>query len=231
MKKRVVLLSFAAIFSVVSAQAGDFSQTIVKERNIQNHINEVGFRILNANQIDVRMIFAYNKKDKLIKGEPALLKRKIVLYENTIKQTGNDDEIAALLSREICKTAESYTGEFKGIVGGAQTKLAPKKFEIFFDKRGVDFMVKAGYNPLGMITYLNKTYPQKRTDRFSRTNLTSKRLANIYEYIYVKYPFFLANNSYAENQYYQNFLLTSQENRRKLQQKIKSNSKEIIKYE
>ena len=62
-------------------------------------------------------------------------------------------------------------------------------------------------------------------------NLASKRLAIIYEYIYTKYPYFLANNAYIENEHYQNFLLSSQENRRMLQEKIKTGSKKELKYE
>ena len=51
----------------------------------------------------------------------------------------------------------------------------------------------------------------------------------VYEYIYEKYPSFLANNCYADNIYYQNFLLTSENNRKKLAEKIKTNSKDIKK--
>ena len=39
------------------------------------------------------------------------------------------------------------------------------------------------------------------------------------------------NNEYLENIHYQNFLLTSQNNRRMLEEKVKNNSREILKYE
>jgi hypothetical protein len=61
--------------------------------------------------------------------------------------------------------------------------------------------------------------------------LTSKRLANVYEYIYTKYPYYLKNNEYITNEAYQNFLLTSVENRKKLQDKVRTGSKKEIKYE
>ena len=92
-------------------------------------------------------------------------------------------------------------------------------------------MVKADYNPIALITFIQKTSPQKRYDTISTKNLTSKRLAIIYEYIYTKYPYYLANNTYINNEFYQRFLLTSQNNRRLLQEKIKNNSKENLKYE
>ena len=92
-------------------------------------------------------------------------------------------------------------------------------------------MVNSGYNPLALIVFINKTCPQKRFDRFSRHNLTSKRLARIYEYITYKYPQYLENNDYVNNKYYQNFLLTSLSNRRKLEEKIKNRSTEEVDYD
>ena len=52
----------------------------------------------------------------------------------------------------------------------------------------------------------------------------------VYEYIYKKYPEYLANNAYKNNIYYQNFLLTSKENRAKFQKKVESGSKSSINY-
>ena len=92
-------------------------------------------------------------------------------------------------------------------------------------------MVNAGYEPLGLIVFLNKTAPQKRSDVISRHNLTSKRLARIYEYIYFKYPEYLSSTTYLDNQYYKNFLLNSVENRKKLYEKIEKKSTKDVKYE
>lgn len=231
--KKILLLCFVLYtFLCSKAYCEETSTEILNDMMLQQRITNIGVKLLNANKIDVRMVFTYDKKDekRLLKAEPALTKRQIVMYNNNIQFTENDDEIAAFLAREICKSAESYTGG-KGVVTSAQVAFAPKKFELFFDKRAVDFMVAAGYNPLALITFMNKSYPQKRFDKFGRTNLTSKRLANIYEYIFTKYPSFLVHNTYLENPNYQNFLLTSQNNRKKLHEKIKSGSKEIIKYE
>ena len=48
--------------------------------------------------------------------------------------------------------------------------------------------------------------------------------------IYKKYPEYLANNAYKDNIYYQNFLLTSQKNRAKFQEKVKTNSNKKVHY-
>ncbi len=204
---------------------------ILQDIKIQNHIDEVGLKLLNANKIDRRIVFVYDKKDKKIKGEPSLTKRQVVVYKEVVNHISDDNEIAAMLSSEICKATEAHSGPLNGIVSSVQVKFAPKKYEIFFDKKSVDLLVKAGYNPLALITFINKSYPQKRSDKISTHNLTSKRLANIYEYIYFQYPYFLANNEYINNDSYQNFLLNSFDNRKKLEMKIYKNSKERIKYE
>ena len=121
--------------------------------------------------------------------------------------------------------------ESEGLLGTLEVKLAPKKYEKFSDKRAVDYMVKAGYNPLGLITFIQKAYPQRKNDWISTHNLTSKRLAEVYEYIFVKYPYFLENNTYIENPYYQNFLLSSLENRKILERKLKYKTVYKVKYE
>ena len=207
------------------------STKIITDKEIQNHITEIGFKLLNANKIDVRMVFVYKDKNKKIKGEPELTKRQIILYDKTLNFAKNDDELAAYLARKICKSAESHDGKFNGALTSVQIKSAPKKYEIFFDKRAVDFLVTAGYTPLALITFLHKSEPQKRFDRFSAHNLTSKRLANIYEYIYKRYPSYLVNNEYINDETYQHFLLSSIENRRKLYKHISTKAKGKVDYE
>lgn len=204
-----------------------------KENSIQTHIDNIGTKILNKNKINKRIIFTYNKqtKERLISTDKRLSKRQIIVYDGLYQSTQNDDELAAMLSREISTVMKSYSGIWGGRLDSIQVTLGSKKFETVADKRAVDYMVNANYNPLALIIFINKTCPQKRSDRFSRHNLTSKRLARIYEYITYKYPEYLTNNELLNNQYYQNFLLTSIENRKKLEEKIKNNSAEELDYE
>lgn len=230
MKKIFLLCFILCTFMCNKAYCEENNTLIIDDMMIQKRINNIGVQLLNANKIDVRLAFVYNKKDTKFNSEPTLRKRQIIVYKNSIQFAEDDAEIAAFLAREICKGEASYS-DGKGIVSSAQIYFAPKKYEIYFDKRAVDYMVMAGYNPLAIITFMNKSYPQKRFDKFGRKNLTSKRLANIYEYIFTKYPSFLVNNIYLENPNYQNFLLTSQNNRKKLHEKIQKGSKETIKYE
>ena len=219
MKK--ILLIIMSAFLVSSAFA--FDETEIKEENsINTKINTIGTKILNANKIEKRIVFVYDKNSKLevLKNTKSLTKRQVVLYKDYYKFVETEDELAAYIAREIPVALRSYDGIAGGWLSSIKIKAAPKKYELVFDKFAIDYMVKAGYNPLGLITFINKSCPQKRQDKFSSNNLTSKRLALIYEHIYINYPMFLAKNTYIENEHYQNFLLTSQENRKLLQEKI-----------
>ena len=227
------LLFFFFFLAILNLPTTAIETIPAKENSLQTHIDNIGTKILNKNKINKRIIFTYNKqtKEKLISTDKRLLKRQIIVYDGLYQSTQNDDELAAMLSREISTVMKSYSGIWGGRLDSIQVTLGSKKFETVADKRAVDYMVNANYNPLALIIFINKTCPQKRSDRFSRHNLTSKRLARIYEYITYKYPEYLTNNELLNNQYYQNFLLTSIENRKKLEEKIKNNSAEELDYE
>ena len=230
MKKIITLLALLLCTSPVFATA---TSNIAKETEIQTRIDSVAVKLLNHNKITKRIIFTYDKteKKKALSTDKALTKRQVIIYDGLYQHIQTDDELAAMLAREIATAMKSYDGSFGGWVDSAQVALGSKKFETVSDKRAVDYLVNAGYNPLAVIVFVNKTCPQKRHDTFSRHNLTSKRLARIYEYITYKYPQYLENNEYINNEYYQNFLLTSVENRKKLAEKIKNKSTKDVKYE
>lgn len=230
MRAVLILLVFIAI-NLPTFAAEEL--TLANENTIQTRIDTIGTNILNKNKIDKRIIFTYNKrtKKKALSLDKTITNRQIVIYDGLYQSVQTDDELAAMLSREISTVIKSYSGAWVGIIDSAQVTLGSKKFEIVADKRAVDYMVNSEYNPLALIIFINKTCPQKRFDRFSRHNLTSKRLARIYEYITFKYPQYLENNELIDNPYYQNFLLSSIDNRKKLEEKIQTKSTKEIDYE
>lgn len=216
-----------------SENTNEIEQKLYKNNDIQSRINDIGTNLLNCGKVQKRVVFAYNELDKkrLLDMYRELTSRQVVIYGKAYENTEDDNELAAMLAREISYIVKSYHGMWGGRIDSMQIMLGSKKFEIVADKRAVDYMVKAGYNPLGLITYINKTCPQKRSDRISRHNLTSKRLAQIYEYITYKYPEFLDDGEYEDNKYFQNFLLTSLKNRSMLNEKIRTKSTKELKYE
>lgn len=230
--KKIIITVMLMLLSSVSVLAITDDE-IIQEQSIQARVNRVGTQILNANKIQGRIIFVYDKtaKESLIKMDKTVSKREIIMYQEYYRQISDENELAAYLAREISNASRTYDGIGNGWLTAVQIKAAPKKFETVADKRAVDFMVKAGYNPVALITFINKAFPQHYQDFISNKNLTSKRLALIYEYIYTKYPYYLANNEYLENPHYQNFLLNSTYNRKLLETKVKNGTRENLKYE
>ena len=219
MNKIIIALALLLISSPVFAES------------MQHRIDSIGFCILNANKINKRIIFPHSEPTKKQFIPKEVTKREIIIYGDTVQYAETDDEVAAMLSQKISNAEKSYDGQGRGTVGTLQVLISPKKYEMVGDKRAVDYMVHAGYNPLGLITFINKSCPQKKYDLISKHTLTSKRLGEVYEYILTKYPYFLQNNTYIDNIYYQNFLLNSIENRKRLEAKINNNSFEKVKYE
>ena len=228
MRKLFVLLALLIFCAQVYASDNMFVSATEAAKQEQ-HINEVGFRLLNANGINTRARFILSTS-KEINAYCTFNIRSIVIYRGLYTRLGSDDELAAVLGHEISHSVDSYKGIFRGAFSIVNNVVSPKKYEYKADKRAVDYMVNAGYNPVAMIIVMNKNFPQYRFDWNSSHPLTTRRAMEVYEYIYKKYPEYLANNAYRDNLYYQNFLLTSRENRAKFQEKVKTNSTKKLKY-
>ena len=228
MKKIFILMSML-VFMCSSAYAT--SEIINGEyiKKAQSRIDQVGFKLLNYNGIEKRTVFDFNTKS-VKNAYSRSTDRQIVIYRGIYNRLDSDDELAAVLAHEIAHSVDSYNGILRGTFYSWSYYFAPKKYEYKADKKAVDYMVNAGYNPVAFIVVMSKTFPQNRYDWYSTHPLASRRMMQIYEYIYKKYPEYLANNAYKNNIYYQNFLLTSKENRAKFQKKIKTNSKRAVNY-
>ena len=229
MKKTIVL---ATLFFVLCSTAYAATSEVINGDFIQrsqNRIDKIGFRILNYNGIEKRTVFDFDTRNTK-NAYSRSTDRQIVVFRGLYNRLESDDEVAAVLAHEISHSVDSYNGIFRGAFTSWSYAFAPKKYEYKADKKAVDYLVNAGYNPVSLIVVMNKAFPQGRYDWYKTHPLTSRRMMEIYEYIYKKYPEYLANNTYKENMYYQNFLLTSKENRAKFQKKIESNSKRSVNY-
>lgn len=210
-----ILLFCLLCFSPANANNID-NDDIIQNMSIQNQLDNIGFNILNSNRIENHITFQYASQNKQKYNVSKVLKTQIIIYAQGINYAQTEDEKAAMLaigiSRALLKN-ENFNES-------SDIFHAPQKYEILADKRAVDYIVNAGYNPLGMITYINKSCPQKLS-KISRHNTSTQRMAHVYEYIFINYPYFLKNNEYLNNIYYQNFLLNSMGNRVELEKKLK----------
>jgi hypothetical protein len=222
------LIFLAVLFTACPTFAWDVNT----QDELQKRMNDVGFKILNSNRIENRFIFmAINRVyTRDIWSDVSSVNRTVWVKPAIIPYIDSDDELAGVLSHSIAHGVDSYEGILRGYMSIINYWVAPNKYDLKADKLAVDYMVNADYNPLALITVLNKIGKQYRYDIFSNHTLISRRMMHIYEYIYTKYPSVLVDNEYKDNIYYQNFLLTSRNNRMKLLDKIKSNSTKKVKY-
>lgn len=211
--KRIVLCVLMLFFTVNSCLADELRLDL--ESKYQKKVMQVGFRILNANGIDKRMIFSY-EPDKRVNAVSYSTTKNIVVFKGIVPYFDSDDELAAVLSHEIAHGLDFHAGFWRRIA----MAFSSIKYEEKADKKAVDMMVNAGYNPVAMIVALNKILPEENWfERSGSHPVGSDRLAYIYEYIYAKYPAYLVDNEYRTNLYYQNFLLTSQKDRELIRKK------------
>ncbi len=231
MKKFLFALFFILIMNISRCAYAYEFEVISNDSaaKIQDQISRIGFRILNANSIDKRMVFFYDTS-RTLNAFTTHRDRQIVLYRGLYNMMNTDDEIAAVLSHEISHAVDGYQGIFKGYFTYITNSLNPKKYEYKADKRAVDFMVKAGYHPVALIVVMNKAFPQARYDWYGTHPLPSRRMIEVYAYIYKKYPEYLVNNPYEKEVFYQNFLLNSKQNREKFKKSVESKSKGHVNY-
>ena len=230
--KKILFIIGLMLITVITTAKPSYAWDVKTVNELQARINEVGFKILNTNRIEKRFIFmAINRVyTRDIWTDVSSVNRIVWIKPTVLPYIDDDNELAAILSHSLAHGVDTYDGTLRGYVSILNYWVAPNKYDMKADKMAVDFMVNAGYNPLAIITILNKIGKQYRFDVFSNHTLISRRMMLIYEYIYTKYPSILVENEYKDNIYYQNFLLTSRNNRMKLLEKVKSGSTKRINY-
>ena len=221
MKKILVL--FTALMCFISIPMAEAKKPTAED------VPAIGFKILESNNIQKRMVF---KSTAQIRNPRAELDYKpkntgldftgriIWVYGDVFSLVDDDNELAGLLSYAVAVGENSYKGLFRGFFSNFTYSLNTKPKENQFDIKAVDYMVKAGYNPIALITVYNKTLAQTRYEWCHYYPLATKRMINVYEHIAVNYPQYLANNIYTGNIYYKNFLHNTTKEMKKLEKKL-----------
>lgn len=176
-----------------------------KNGKYEEKVITVGAKILDANKIAKRVPFRV-AKDKTINATSTFSDKMVTVHQGIFPYIDNDDELAFLLSHEIAHTLDAYGGSLKWVA----MSFNSKHYESKADLMAVDYMVKAGYNPIAAITLQNKCFGELQSDFgfWVSHPKTSKRMMDIYEYIAVKYPSYLSSSA-VNNVHYRNFTRSS----------------------
>ena len=215
MKKLLTILTFLLTITSVSAEV------IFVEANItqDNYWHKNGIETKKVLSVARKLIHENGLKWASIKVERNWripnaytynYTKSILINTGILPYIENDDELAFILGHELSHAQEAYDGALKII----SMKMNNKKYEYKADLKAIDYMVKAGYNPIAGIIVGNKLFDEPLWDwgcLYTHPK-GSSRLVKMYEYIYKKYPSYLKTNM-ANNNTFIDF--------------IKSNEKEI----
>ncbi len=221
MKKILVLLGILAIGTcsfadeIMVIQGANLNNFWRKKGIDEEKVLKVGQKIMLDNRIPRRVpIFVENKKT--VNANSNLYDKTVTIYSGMFMYIDNDDELAYVLSHEIAHSVEAYGGMIKYMAMNANSK----KYEQKADLNAIDYMVKSGYDPVAAITMGNKIFGEPVWD-WGYTYLHpkgSKRLIDMYKYIYVKYPQYL-NSPLTRTPSYKNFEYSMKNDITEFQQK------------
>lgn len=222
MKKFILLLGVMSIGLYTCAQdtliLGSSLASFKNQKGIsENNVVKIGQKILIENKISKRVPILIDRK-KMANAESSPYDKIVTVHEGILFYLDNEDELAFILSHEIAHSVEAYGGMAKYIAMNANSK----KYEQKADLNGIDYMVKAGYDPIAAITIANKLFGEPIWDwGFAYTHPKgSKRLIDMYKYIYVKYPKYL-NSPLTNSPSYKNFEFAMSKEISSFQQKQK----------
>lgn len=197
MKK--ILLTFLILFLNSCLAVTDWNST-----QALNRVNAIGTKILKANNVNYPITFKVSDTQDV--NAYANINKEIYVYRGLLEYVSNDEELAGVISHEMghiinghcAKQGVLNTGiatvmgmmNVNNIVNAVGQQLATSKIsrndELEADITGVDLMTKAGYNPLAMVSLLNKI-SGNYIDIFQSHPSGEKRILNVYEYIEYNY--------------------------------------------
>lgn len=221
MKRFIVLVGLLMFGMMASAEIVEIESNInmdnfwEKNGKEEQKVLTVGTKIINANKLSKRIPLRVGRNMKVINASSAMTHKTVVIYTGILPYFDNDDELAFVVSHEIAHSLDCYDGLGKWLA----MILNSKQYEYKADLIGVDLMVKAGYNPIAAITTMNKAFPETYFDFgiLSSHPRTSKRIFEVYKYIYKKYPTFL-NSDMVHNVNYVNFTYSAEKDIKMFQQ-------------
>ena len=198
--KKIVLL-FLTLFTLNIYAISAISDTI------KTRVNKIGQKVVTENKLPKEVSFNVVESDTV--NAYADANNQIVIYTGLLNLAQKDEEIAGIMSHEIGHIMKShcYKQTFFNIALGIITsnitdqktaagakivsELASNKVsreqEYDADYTSADLMYKAGYNPLGLISALNKI-SNNYLDFLSDHPSGDKRLMALYDYINYNYP-------------------------------------------
>ena len=195
------------IFFIISLMLFNFVYAAVdwNSQAALNRVNTIGTKLLKANNVNYDIEFKVSDEADI--NAYANINKEIYVYKGLLEYVDDDQELAGVISHEMGHIINGHCAK-QGVLDASIAtvisrmnvndtakavgqQLASSKIsrndEFEADITGVDLMKKAGYNPLAMISLLNKI-TGNYIDILQTHPSGQKRLQNIYDYIEYNYP-------------------------------------------
>ena len=216
----VCLLGFTV--NVNAAETGYTNSNYTPEK-AKAKISTIGQNVLTKNKLPKEVTFNIVENEEI--NAYANAENQIVVYTGLLKMIEKDEELAGILSHEVGHIMKShcykqtflnmalsiFSSQFKTeggalgaqIASGLVSNKVSREQEYDADYTSADLVYKAGYNPVGLISALNKI-SGSYVDVFSDHPSGDKRLMALYDYINYNYPDAVKKG--IDTQSYKNFL-------------------------
>lgn len=206
--KKILVLFITSIFMNMSIVYSSTDTSVWTNTQNTKRVNEIGKKILSKNNLPTQITFKVIDSEEI--NAFANGDNELCVYTGLLKHVTDDTELAGVISHEIGHILNSHVAKqsvLNAITATAINKinvndkvktgaeiaqnLTMKKLsrveESEADVTGVDLMVKAGYNPLAMVSVLYKI-SGNYVDILEDHPSGDKRTMYIYNYITYTYP-------------------------------------------
>lgn len=202
--KKILLILSLLMFNFALATDWD-SEAALKR------VNTIGAKLLKANNVNYPIEFKVSNEEDV--NAYANIDKEIYVYKGLLEFVDTDEELAGVIGHEMGHIINGHCAK-QGVLGTgiavlasmmsknetvtaigttlAQSKLS-RNDEFEADITGVDLMNKAGYNPLAMVSLLNKISGDAYIDILQTHPSGEKRILNAYNYIEYNYASKLVN--------------------------------------
>lgn len=196
--RKILILGLMLMFNIAYAATDWNSEAALKR------VNAIGTKLLKANNVNYDIEFKVSDEADI--NAYANLDKEIYVYRGLLEYVDNDEELAGVIGHEMGHIINGHCAKQGvlnvgiAVVANMITKnetanavgqtLAANKIsrndEFEADITGVDLMTKAGYNPLAMVSLLNKI-SGNYIDILQTHPSGEKRILNVYNYVEYNY--------------------------------------------
>jgi hypothetical protein len=215
-----------------------------------DRVPTVGKQLLTKNGLPSNTNFVVTETN--VVNSTSNTNNELYIQKDALGYTGNDNEVAAVISQElgvvinanaskkkfISNLASAWAGSFETeeaqnkalLVNQISLNTMSEKDQMTADITGVDLMIQAGYNPLAMIVTLGKM-PGTTWEVMTGQLNNIKRTTYIYDYLSYNYPSKVKEGYNCQE--YRNFLayieptITARNSNKRLMKKFEKTQKKL----